>query len=200
MVVSFRMGTLLLAVVAVLAAVALTTQAAQARSYTIRAGEHVVTRLGPFKTRFTRHYAPTIRKAIRAFGRPSRSFRTRYDGCVVKWKRLGLRVEFYNLGYHPHGICHPDSGLAQSFIIKRSKKWRTWKGLRIGMPEKRVWDLHPLAEWVDDRDGQPASYWLRSAYSPFGDGGDYAVVSARLWHRTYGRVVSFEGWIGAAGE
>jgi hypothetical protein len=176
---------------------------AQAKSYTIQPGEFAVKKLGPLKTKSSRTYVPTIRRAIEAFGQPSRRFRIAPgDGCAVKWRRLGLRIEFYNFGVAASdgSDCEPDIGRAQSFTIKRSKKWRTWNGLRIGAAEDRVWDLHPYAGWVEDDEFFDQGYWLRSNYSPIGDGGDYPILAAYLRHGGYGRVTSFSGWIGSAGE
>jgi hypothetical protein len=176
---------------------------AEARSYTIETGKFGVTKLGPLNTRSSRTYTPTIRRAIRAFGQPSSSFKiTAGEGCAVKWKPLGLRMEFYNFGVASSegSDCEPDIGRAQSFTIKRSRKWRTWKGLRIGMDETRVSALHPSAFWVFDDRFYDDGYWLRSNYSPFGDGGEYPILAAYMTNGDSRRVKSFGGWIGAAGE
>lgn len=175
---------------------------AQAGAYTIKTGKWSVTRLGPLKTKSSRSYAPTVGRAIAAFGRPSSRFGSR-GGCVVKWKRLGLRIEFYNFGFATGSVCDADVGRAQSFSIKRApraRRWRTWKGLRIGMPERRVWDRHPHADWVEASRFYGQGYWLRWNYSPFGDGDPYPILSAHLRKGSSGNVVSFAGWIGAAGE
>ena len=170
---------------------------APARSFTIETGEYVVKQLGPLKTRSSRYYSPTVGRAINAFGRPSSRFH-RSGGCVVKWRRLGLRIEFYSFGHAPsEDRCAADVGQAQSFTITGSKKWRTSKGLRIGMSEEDMWDRHPNAEQVRD-DFYPDGYWLRQAYSPFGDGAYYPVLSVQL--SPGGNVKNFYGWIGAAGE
>jgi hypothetical protein len=171
---------------------------AHAASLTIRTGSFEVTRLGPLKTTSSRTYAPTIRRAVRAFGQPSNSFPN--GGCVVKWKRLGLRIQFSNFGGDPRGVCHPAVGRAQSFTIERSRKWRTWKGLRIGMLEARVAERHPRADWFDGNRFYDQGYWLRWNQSRFGGGGEYPVLAAHLKNGTSGRVTSFSGWIGSAGE
>jgi hypothetical protein len=171
---------------------------AQARSFKIETGALQVTKLGPLRTTSSRHYAPTIRRAIRAFGQPSNSFPN--GGCVVKWRRLGLRIQFSSFDADPRGVCHPAVGRAQSFTIERSRKWRTWKGLRIRMPAVRVLELHPRADWFDGNRFYDQGYWLRWAISPFGTGGEYPVLAAHLRHGTSGRVKSFSGWIGSAGE
>lgn len=173
---------------------------ARATPFVIQPGEYGVNTLGPFKTKWSRSYAPDIGAATRAFGAPSNSFPSGWGGCVVKWKRYGLRIEFYNFGGDPRGTCHPEVGLAQSFTIEDSRKWRSWKGLRIGMPEADVERYHGWAEWHDGGRFNDPGYWLRAQFSPFGDGSEYAVVAAHLRHDLYGKVAGFSGWIGAAGE
>lgn len=172
---------------------------AHAAPFTIKPGELSVTKLGPLKTKSSRRYAPTIGKAVNAFGRPSNSFRTSSSSCVVKWRRLGLRIVFANFG-DTRDTCLRDVGRAQSFTIERSRKWRSWRGLRIGMPDDRVVRLHPAAKWFDGNRFYDEGYWLRSAVSPFGTGAEYPVVAAHLRHGDRGRVKSFAGWIGSAGE
>ena len=194
------MKRLLLTAVAVLASALVMSQAqADAASFTIETGNYRVTKLGPLRTTSSRTYAPTIRRAIEKFGRPSNSFASR-GGCVVKWRRPGLRIEFYNFGGDRRGVCHPQVGRAQSFTIEGSQKWRSWNGLRIGMPEDRVLDLHPFADWFDGSRFYDEGYWLRWNFSPFGDGSEYPVLAAHLRYGYTGRVKSFSGWIGSAGE
>jgi hypothetical protein len=174
----------------------LLAHSAHAARYTIETSRYIVRQLGPFDTHHSRSYAPTVERAIDALGTPSNLFRPNGYSCVVKWRRLGLRIEFHNY-YSPGDDC--EFGLAQRFTIEKSRKWRTWKGLRIGMTEAQLLDRHPRAEWVP-KDSFPSAWWLRDAYSPIGDGGDYPVLYARLKHGDEGRVASFYGWIGAAGE
>lgn len=172
--------------------------AADARSlHTITPGKYIVKQIGSFKTKSTRQYQPTIRYASRAFGRPSSRFQ-KHGGCVVKWKRLGLRIEFYNFGLVPEGqtICGPDASYAQLFTAT-GERFRTWKGLRPGMTEDDLYDRHPGAKWFDGDRYREAAWWLRRQWSPIGDGGYYAVVSAQV---RGDRISSLHGWIGAAGE
>jgi hypothetical protein len=115
-------------------------------------------------------------------------------------KRLGLRIQFSSFSGDPRGVRHPDVGRAQSFTVERSRKWRTWKRLRIGMAEDRVLDLHPRADWFDGNRFYDEGYWLRWNHSPFGGGNEYPVLAAHLANGDSGRVKSFSGWIGSAGE
>lgn len=187
--------TLLTALVALL----LATSASAAR-FIIKPGKYGVNRLGPYKTKWSRAYAPDIGAATRAFGAPSNLYPNGSGGCVVKWKRYGLRIEFYNFGGDTRGTCHPEVGLAQSFTIEDSRRWRSWKGLRIGIPEADVEYYHAWAEWHNGGRFNDPGYWLRSQLSPFGNGNEYPIVAAHLRHDFYGKVYRFSGWIGAAGE
>jgi hypothetical protein len=192
---SYRTPLVLLAAAIVALAVG---GAAQAKSYTIVPGKYGVKRIGSFHNVYSAHNQPTIGKAVRAFGTPSSRFQ-KQGGCVVKWQRLGLRIEFYNFGGLPPGqtICGDDASFAQSFNVTAHRKLRTWRGLRLGNTEDRLLRLHPGARWHDRDQYTPAAWWLRRQTSPFGDGGQYAIVAARVRH---GRVVRFDGWIGSAGE
>jgi hypothetical protein len=40
-------------------------------------------------------------------------------------------------------------------------------------------------------------FWLRTAFSPIGEGGLYPVLAARVHHH---EVIGFKGWVGAAGD
>jgi hypothetical protein len=179
-----------------LAAGPLAAATAQARSYTIESGKYSVTELGPLNTRSTRTYAPTIRKAVHAYGKPSNKFSLSDSACVVKWRRLGLRIVFANFG-DTRSTCKPGVLRAQSFTIERSAKWRTWKGLNIGMAAASVLQMHPRARWIDNDRFYRDAYWLRTAVSPYGDGSRYPTIAATLEN---GVVSGFYGWIGSAGE
>lgn len=192
------MVTRLPLVAAVTAAVAMTTAPpTDARSLTITPGKYGVTKIGSFKTVNTRRYAPTPGRAARAIGRPSSRFQ-KHGGCVMKWARYGLRIEFHNFGGVPAGetVCGDDGSYAQSFTAK-GRQVRTWKGLRPGMTEDALLDRHRSAEWFEGDRYRAESWWLRQQYSPYGDGGLYPIVAARV---RGGRVSSLDGWIGAAGE
>ena len=162
--------------------------AAAARTFTVRAGASIVREIGPFRPRRD----PTIGAAVRAFGEPSSRRLLSNETCVVKWRRLGLRINFVNLGGAPPGLttCSDGLGRAQSVVIK-GRRFRTWKGLRVGMSREQVLRRHPAAEPRGNK------WWLRTAVSPFGDGSEYPVLAAV---GRAGRIVAFEGWIGAAGE
>ncbi len=111
------------------AAIAGTPTVAESRSHTMTPGTHIVRSIGSFDTTRTRRYAPTIARATRAFGKPSSRVR-RFGGCVVKWKRLGLRIDFHNFGGTPPGqtICGPDASYAQSFSATPPAVVPVWDG------------------------------------------------------------------------
>jgi hypothetical protein len=177
---------------------AVSAPAAQGRSFTIETGKYGVRQLGPLSTRSTPSYAPTVGQARRAFGRPSNLFPSSSSSCVGKWRRLGLRILFASFDSPTSPIC--GRGIAQSFTIERSRKWRTWKGLRIGMDGAQLERRHPRARWVDDDPGYPDGWWLRSSVSPYGAGDVRTPVLAATVRGGAGRVHAFFGWIGAAGD
>jgi subtilisin family serine protease len=153
---------------------------------TIEAGRYNITELG----RFHPNRNASLKRAIRAFGRPSsRPSNPNANLCKVGWRHERLQIEFANYG--GHSACSSRYGRAQSVKIGRFRKWRTSKDLWVGQSTRRLRSLYPRAE----RHG--ALWWLKEAYSPFGTGSWYPVLAARARN---GRVVGFAGWIGAAGE
>jgi hypothetical protein len=152
---------------------------------TIKASQYRVTKLGPFRT------SSDLGHALHAFGKPSgRHHFDGKNGCHVTWRKLKLRIEFDNYG--GHDACSKKGGQAQSFSIGFSKRWQTSRGLRIGDSVKALKHLYHHAK----RHG--SNYWLKSAYSPLGMGGHYAVLAARTHHLRWIR--GFSGWVGGAGE
>jgi hypothetical protein len=110
--------------------------------------------------------------------------------CVVRWKRLKLKMVFVSFG--GGSVCDDDVGRAQTFRV-RGTRFRTWHGLRVGQPEASVTRRHPAAEL------RAGAWWLKTAISPIGDGrSEYAVLDARIGPG--GRVRALRGWIGAAGD
>ncbi len=170
-----RLGGLVL-VLAVSAAVAVPS----ASGLTLDPGRYGLTQIG----RFHPLSGETLADAVRDFGRPSS--RHGFSGCGIQWSRYKLKIVFANFG---GGVQRCRS--AQ--VLKRadSHRWQTNRHLRVGQSLARLHHLYPGAK----RHG--ASFWLRTAVSPFGTGARYAVLAARTHH---GHVTGFKGWIGAAGE
>jgi hypothetical protein len=159
-----------------------------ASSFTLRTSRGMVARIGAFRTRRD----PTIRAAIRVFGRPSSR---RRDGnnkiCMTQWRRLRLRIVFANFGAAPlrQSVCSDSISLAQSFTA-RGRRFRTWRGLRVGQRSSMISRRHPSAEF------RRHTWWLRTAVSPIGGRDEYPVVDAIV---SGGRVRALRGWVGAAG-
>lgn len=159
------------------------------KALTIRPGRYGVKQLGAFRP----GRRATIAAAARAFGHPSSRRPEGDTACIATWRRLRLRIVFANFGGNPPGktACSGSVGMAQSFVSK-GRRFRTWKGLRVGQRQSQVRHRHPSAK------RHHHTWWLRTASSPFGDGSHYAVVSAHIG--PHGRVASLAGWIGAAGD
>lgn len=79
---------------------------------------------------------PTLGGAIRALGEPSTLRHVSGDdsACYVAWKRVGLTITFANFSLADS--CARRGGLAQIMVIQgdHTKRWRTGRGLRVGMP------------------------------------------------------------------
>ena len=168
--------TVLLALV-----VALVPAAASARSLTIRVNsDGFVSRLGPLHP--LRH--PFLRDARAAFGTPT-SVRASRGECRARWAPLRLKTLFTSFG----GISDfCGEGRLQTAVI-RSRVWRTWKGLRVGMRSSRIPELHPAAEFTRGK-------WVIATQSLFGSE-PAPTVSA---HVRGGRVRALSLFIGAAGD
>lgn len=185
-----RRLTLLLAAAVVLA-LAFDAAAASAR-LTIKFNHQTgVTAMGKFHPR----RAPSLRSAIRAFGRPTARRKLGKSVCKVRWSRLSLRITFAYFGLPPRGktACSPSVGLAQNATIrgKHVGRWGTKRGLHGGSSLDRLLELYPGAEQHGRR------WWLAKAISPFGDEEEYALFAVGV---TNGYVRDFHIPIGAAGE
>ena len=168
--------TVLLALV-----VAIVPAAASARSLTIRVNsDGFVSRLGPLHP--LRH--PFLRDARAAFGTPT-SVRASRGECRARWAPLRLKTLFTSFG----GISDfCGEGRLQTAVV-RSRVWRTWKGLRVGMRSSRIPELHPAAEFTRGK-------WVIATQSLFGSE-RAPTVSA---HVRGGRVRALSLFIGAAGD
>jgi hypothetical protein len=165
----------------VLAVAAVVPATGQARSFTIRVDSRgLVSRLGPLHP--LRH--PFLRDARAAFGTPT-SVRASRGECRARWARLRLKALFTSFG----GIsdfCR--DGRFQTAVV-RSPKWRTWRGLRVGMRSSRIPDLHPEARFVRGK-------WVLATQSLFGSEPAPTVTA----HVRGGRVRALSLFIGAAGD
>jgi len=73
----------------------------------------------------------TLDGAIRAFGKPTSLRRGRYRDCTARWRQIGLRIAFYNLGLG--NPCLRQYGYFSNATMV-GRHWVTAKGLRLGYP------------------------------------------------------------------
>ena len=166
---------------------ALALPASAQAAFTIATTGASVSKLGPFKPAGDAR----LQAAIAAFGTPT-STKPRGDyACVVEWLNFGLKIRFVSFGGLPEGspACSPEIGLAQTFSV-RSRRFRTWAGLRPGDLQARIPELHPA-----ERHGR--WWWLQRGTRRPGTERLLPVLKARV---TDGRVDRIDGWIGAAGD
>ncbi len=81
----------------------------------------------------------TLAGAIKAFGKPTSRGKSGSTVCAVRWRRLGLRIRFYNLG--GQDPCEPRYGNFGEALMT-GERWRTRKGLRIGDSTRKMRALY----------------------------------------------------------
>jgi hypothetical protein len=159
------------------------------------ASAHVFTIRGHWKIgSFLVQRDGTLGGAIDAFGKPGSRHR---DGvnCTVRWPRHGLKIVFYNLG--GQRPCRPATGYFSN-ARARGPHWQTGKGLEIGDRQRRLRRLYPNAEFhTGEPDSWSAGWWLVRRSSPFGTGGSYPGLLAKVRDR---RVVAFHVRYPAGGD
>jgi hypothetical protein len=79
--------------------------------------------------RFLVHRDGTLDGAIRAFGKPTSLRRGRYLDCTARWRPIGLRIGFYNLG--GRNPCLRQYGYFSNATMV-GRHWVTARGLRLG--------------------------------------------------------------------
>jgi hypothetical protein len=147
-------------------------QSASAHEFTIR-GDH---RIGSFAVKED----GTLGGAIQAFGRPGDKHRNG-SSCTVRWGRHGLKILFYNLG--GENPCSPDHGFFARARMQ-GPHWQTNRGLEIGDRRRKLRNLYPNARYHAANPGfWPAGWWLVPRSSPFGSGGSYPGLLARMAER-----------------
>jgi hypothetical protein len=169
----------LAAAIALTAALALAPSAA-ARSFVIQGdyklGGYAIKRDG------------SLAGAISEFGRPTSIRRNAARECVVRWRPLGLRIVFYNLG--GRDACKPQYGRFSEALITGGQ-WRTANGLRMGDPRSALFRLYPSAGSVT------TSWWaLVTRVLPWNDR-PYGALQAKL---NRGRVCAFVIFYPAGGD
>lgn len=129
----------------------------------------------------------TLDGAIRAFGKPTSLIRGRYGDCVARWRPIGLRIGFYNLG--GRNPCLRQYGYFSNATMV-GRRWVTVRGLRLGDPSRKLYALYSPRRFT----GSWA--WLLTRYSVPTDE-DYPGLLAKI-HR--GRVTAFRIRYQAGGE
>lgn len=163
--------------------------------------------------------------AVRRFGPPTRRTR-RGEVCTVRWRALGARFNFANLG--GRNPCSDRFGLVGTANLTGSR-WRTARGLRIGAPAAQIARREPSAIRCDRpfvdvplrrggaavapanraernairrcgaraKENLEGSWWLAPQYSLLGAAA--VAPKVKIVVRA-GRVRAFQLSIGAAGE
>ena len=146
-----------------------------------------VARIGSFSTAWYGYRGPTLRRAVRVWGSPTRVWRTRYDTCFSTWRRHGL----YRAHWASFGLAARCSQKLIGYVTIKGERWATGAGLGIGSSVNLLRILYPRAS----RSGE---WWtLRRTWLPYGNGFWQPTLQARV---RYGRVRTFFGWVGAHGD
>ena len=170
---------------AVVTALAASSPATAAPSFVI-AGD---TRVGGFAVKAD----GSLAGAIRAFGQPR--LRRTGEACSATWAAYGLTMSFYNLG--GANPCTPRFGRF-SKATTYGTRWRTDKGLRIGMSSKTIRRYYPRATFHRGlRFYRPSGWWLVTRAELFGGSGTYPGLLAAT---TRGSVSSFQARYPAGGD
>lgn len=130
----------------------------------------------------------TLDGAIRAFGKPTSLRRGRYLDCVARWRPIGLRIGFYNLG--GRNPCLRQYGYFSNATMV-GRHWVSARGLRLGDPARKLHMVYSPRRFT----GSWA--WLLTRYSPYGDGAYYPGLAAKI-HR--GWVTAFRIRYAAGGD
>ena len=131
--------------------------------------------------------------AIRSYGQAK--LRRTGEVCIATWPAYGLTMSFYNLG--GANPCTPKFGRF-SKAITHGKRWRTGKGLRIGMSSSVIPSYYPRATFHPGlRFYWPAGWWLVTRAERFGGSGFYPGLLAATEQR---KVISFQVRYPAGGD
>ena len=137
-------------------------------------------RLGPLRA----NSHPHLRDAVSVFGAAS-SVRPGRGVCTARWNRLGLKALYTSFGA-VEDFC--EDGFLQSATL-RSRIWRTWAGLRVGMRTSRIRRLHHNATFERGK-------WVLATQDVFGSEPS-PTVTALVRN---GRVSAFSLFVGRAGD
>jgi hypothetical protein len=140
---------------------------------------------------------PTLARAMHVFGAPSSTSAVRpgfanapgVADCAVTWAPIGLKALFTTLGIDP-GACNPAKRL--SVVTITSRRWRTWRGLRVGDRTNLILTREPRATF----DGR--AWQLASVHSPIGS--EPGLVPTVIAIPNHGRISAFRLIVRAQGE
>jgi hypothetical protein len=131
--------------------------------------------------------------AIRAFGRSK--LRRTGESCTATWTQYGLTMNFYNLG--GANPCSPRFGRF-SKAVTHGTRWRTDKGLRIGMASTAIRRYYSRATFKRGlRFYWPSGWWLVTRRESFGGRGLYPGLLAET---RGGKVIAFQVRYPAGGD
>jgi hypothetical protein len=94
-----------------------------------------------------------------------------YADCTGRWRSIGLRIVFYNLG--GRNPCLRQYGYFSNATMV-GRHWITARGLRLGDPARKLYVLYSPRRFTG------AWAWLLTRWSPFGDGAYYAGLAAKI--------------------
>jgi hypothetical protein len=171
--------------IAVISALAGAAVANAAPSFVITAD----TKIGAFAVKAD----GSLAGAIRAFGQPR--LRRTGEACAATWAPHGLTMSFYNLG--GANPCTPSFGRF-SRAVMHGTRWRTDKGVRVGMSSQVIRRHYPRATFHRGlRFYWPSGWWLVTRRELFGGGGTYPGLLAET---ARGTVISFRVRYPAGGD
>lgn len=124
-----------------------------------------------------------------AFGMPTSQESERLT-CKMVWESQGVEANFYDLG---GGDPCVDGSFCSAMITGR--EWATSKGLQVGESARRVSELYPDAEKIQEP-GVVIRWVLEKAVSPCGES-DQGGLEA---HSGGGRIFGFEVSYGRGGD
>ena len=164
--------------------------ASAARTYTVRVSfQGYITHFGPLRPE-TQNGA-TLARASAVFGDPTSvaPVGNGANACRVRWSGLRLRTLFANFGSAT--ACSERFFRLQTATV-RSRRFRTWRGLRVGDASSSIRRKHPGAVFRGNR-------WIIVSGVPRVGEPDQAIPTIEAIV-SGGRVRVLRFWVGGAGD